>query len=102
MWHCSCSLCFVHEFLPTNIVTTIPYPLYLADSVLCDFFLFPQLRMILKGRKFNDISMIHIKLWDMVAPFQTVHIMKCFEQWCCCWAHHIKSPGDYYEGDSID
>jgi hypothetical protein len=59
-------------------MTTIPYPLYLADSVLCDLFLFPQLRM---GRKLDDIFMIHVKLWDdMVAPFQTVHVMECFEQ----------------------
>jgi hypothetical protein len=93
VWHC-CSLCIVHEFLPTNRMTNIPYPLYVADSVLCDFFLFPQLRKTLKGRKFNDISMIHIKLWDIVAPFQTVHVMKCLEQWCCCLAHHIKCPGD--------
>ena len=42
--------------------------------------------------------MIQAKLQDMVAKFQTMHIMNCFEQWHDKWACCTKSQGDYFEG----
>jgi hypothetical protein len=73
---CTLPLCFVCEFLATNSrMTLIPPPPYSKDLVLCDFFLFLELQMALKGWRFNGIAMIRAKLGDGFADFQTMHIM---------------------------
>jgi len=36
------------NFWLQNKLTVIPHPLYSPDVVLCDFFIFPKLRMALK------------------------------------------------------
>jgi hypothetical protein len=40
----------------------------------CDCFLFPELKMALKGKSFNDITMVEAKLWHAHAKFQTVKL----------------------------
>jgi hypothetical protein len=67
------ALC-VCEFLAKNKMTVIPHPLYSTDLVLCHFFVFPKLRMALKGRSFNHITIIPVKFQDALAKFQTVHV----------------------------
>jgi hypothetical protein len=69
--------------------------------VLCDLFLLPELKIELKGRRFNDVAMFQTELRDALAKFQTVDFRKCFEQWCDHWAACIMFLGDYFEGDSI-
>jgi hypothetical protein len=49
--------------------------------------LFPELKIALKGRKFNDMAMIAAKLCYAVAKFQTLHFTECFKRWCNYWAH---------------
>jgi hypothetical protein len=48
-------------------------------ETLCDFSLFPQLKTVLKERKFSDITMIEGILRDAHARFRTLHYMKCFK-----------------------
>jgi hypothetical protein len=51
------------NFWLKNKVTVVACPLYSLGFVLCDFFLFPKLKMMLKGRRFNDITMVQANLW---------------------------------------
>jgi hypothetical protein len=46
--------------------------------------------------------MFQAKSQDAFAEFQAVTLMKCFEQFCICWACCVKSQGNYFEHDSID
>ena len=41
----------------------IPHPPYSPDLVPWDLFLYPKLKMVLKGRNFNDITKIQAKLF---------------------------------------
>lgn len=45
-------------------------------------------RLVLKGRRLTDITMILAKLQDAIAKLLSVHITKCFKswrnQWACC------------------
>jgi len=66
--------------------------------VLCDFFLFQKIKMVLEERKFNNTTMICGKMQDSHAQVQTMHITKCFRQWCLL----SKSHEDYFEEDTID
>jgi len=48
-------------------------------ETLRDFSLFPQLKTVLKERKFSDITMIQAILWYACARFHTLHYIKCFK-----------------------
>ncbi|GBL64998.1 hypothetical protein AVEN_35363-1 [Araneus ventricosus] len=48
----------VKRFLPQYGVTELSHPPYSPDLSPVDFFLFPKLKMALKGRKFTDIMHI--------------------------------------------
>ena len=45
----------VREFLATKQITVLGYPAYSPDLAPSDFFLFPKIKEILKGRNFDDI-----------------------------------------------
>jgi hypothetical protein len=45
----------VREFLATKQITMSEDPVYSPDLAPSDFFLFPKLKIILKGRHFDDI-----------------------------------------------
>jgi hypothetical protein len=51
----------------------IPHPPYSPDLVPCDFFLYPKLKMVLKGRNCNDITKIQAKLLGATAKLQAVN-----------------------------
>jgi len=43
------------EFLLTKQITVLEHPAYSPDLAPSDFFLFPKIKKILKGRHFDDI-----------------------------------------------
>ena len=45
----------VREFLATKQITVLEHPASSPDLAPCDFFLFPKIKEILKGRHFDDI-----------------------------------------------
>jgi hypothetical protein len=45
----------VREFLATKQITVLEHPTYSPDLARNDFFLFPKIKEILKGRHFDDI-----------------------------------------------
>jgi hypothetical protein len=45
-------------FLAKHKMALIPHPLYSPDMALCDFFLFPEMKLKLKGRRFDTIQKI--------------------------------------------
>jgi hypothetical protein len=49
-------------------------------------FFAPKLKTALKGRRFNDATMIKAKLQIMFAQFKTVDFTIRFECWCDYWA----------------
>jgi len=42
--------------------------------------LFPELKIALKGRRFNDMAMIATKLCYVLAKFQILLFTECFKQ----------------------
>jgi len=49
---------FVGQFLVSAKTTAIPHPPYSPDLATCDFFLFPKMKLKLKGRHFDSIEEI--------------------------------------------
>ena len=46
----------MREFLATKQIIVLEHPAYSPDLVSSDFFLFPKIKEILKGRHFDDID----------------------------------------------
>jgi hypothetical protein len=84
----------VHEFLAKNTLPT--------HQIVCHLTSLPKFEMALNGRKFNYITTIQAKLQNTLVGFQTAHFSQCSEQWHHCWAHCIKSQGNYSECDNTD
>jgi histone-lysine N-methyltransferase SETMAR len=75
------------EFLATKQITVLEHPAYSLDLAPSDFFLFPKIREILKGRHFDDIDDIRSN---------TTAVPKCFEGWTRRWHQCIASQEEYF------
>jgi histone-lysine N-methyltransferase SETMAR len=46
----------IQEFLAEKKISVVPHPPYSPDLAPCDFFLFPRIKIKLKGRRFDDVD----------------------------------------------
>ena len=84
------------RFLTDNNMTVVPYPPYSPDLAPSDFFLFPKLKMKLKGRRFQTEE-IQAESQAVLNTLRESNFQKCLKNWQrCCQA----SEGDYFEGDA--
>ena len=68
------------------------------DMALCDFWLFPQLKTVLKGKRFEDNDAI--KKNATMSTLNTIpkdSFQKCFQQWQDRWKQCVSSQGEYFE-----
>jgi hypothetical protein len=88
--------CLWGEFLVTKQITVLEHPAYSPDLAPSDFFMFPNIKEILKGRHFDDIRV------DTTAALKAIprsQFQNCFEGWTMGWHQCIASQGGYFEGD---
>jgi hypothetical protein len=89
----------IREFLTNQEMTVMPQPPYSPDLAPEDFFLFPNLKSTLKGRRFQTVEEIkEISLQDLRTIPQNT-FQHAFQNWKNCWEHCIKSTGEYFKGD---
>jgi hypothetical protein len=88
----------VRVFLATKQVSVLEHPAYSPDLASSDFFLFPKIKEILKGRHFDDIDDIRSNTSALEAISQN-QFQNCFERWTRRWHRCIASQGEYFEGD---
>ena len=48
----------VRNYLAKNKVSVLPPPPYSPDLAPCDFYLFPKLKIVMKGQYYNDVDAI--------------------------------------------
>ena len=89
----------VREFLATKQVTVLEHPACLPDLAPSDFFLFPKIKEILKGRHFDDIDDNRSNTTGALKAIPQNRFQNCFEGWTRRWHGCIASHGQYYEGD---
>jgi len=75
----------LREFLATKQITVLEHPAYSPDPALNDFFLFPKIKEILKGRQFNDIDVIKSNTTAALKIIPQNHFQNCFEGWTRRW-----------------
>jgi len=82
------------EFLATKQITLLEHPAYSPDLALSDFFLFPKIKEILKGRHFDDIDDIRRNTTAALKAFPRNQLQNCFEGWTRRWHRCIASQWD--------
>ena len=88
----------VKEFLATKQITVLEHPAFSPDLAHRDFFLFPKIKEILKGRHFDDIDDIRSNTTAALKAIQQNQFQNCFEGWTRRWNRCIASQRDYFEG----
>jgi len=72
----------VRAFLATKQITVLEHPAYSPDLAHSDFFLFPKIKEILKGRHFDDIRSNTTAALKAIKQNQ---FQNCFEGWTRRW-----------------
>jgi len=89
----------VSQFLAKYSMTVIPHPQYSPDLVPCDFFLFPKLKLRMKGRRFNTIEEIQEESQRVLDTIPKRDFQGCFQAWQKRWDRCIPAKGEYFEGN---
>ena len=71
----------VLQFLAKNSMTVVPHPPYSPDLAPCDFFLFPKLKLQMKGRRFDTIEEIQEESQRVLDTFPKRDFQGCFQAW---------------------
>ena len=61
--------------------TPRPHPRYSPDVTLSNFFLFPWMKKVLKGKRFVDVEEAKQKPGEVLKDIKIDGFKICFEQW---------------------
>jgi len=90
---CHTSL-LVWPFLSNKNITVCPHPPYLPDLALCDFWLFPKVKMTMKGKCFELIQDIEAATTVELKTFTKEDFQNYFRKWQERWDKCVQSEGD--------
>jgi len=68
-----------------------------TDLSPCEFFLFPRLKKVLKGHRFEATEDIRRNSTKTLLDILKEEFAKCFQQWQQSWAKRVAAKGKYVE-----
>jgi hypothetical protein len=80
-------------------MAVIPHPPYSPDFAPCDFFLFPKMKLKLKGRQFDSTEEIQPESKRMLDPLTEKDFQETFQKWRRRWDQCLHAGGKYFEDD---
>ena len=92
----------MNEFLTKNSTNIIEQSPYSPDMAPADFFLFPKLKLPLRGSRFQSIEDIKENLRRELKSIPENAFKKCFDNWIIRWHKCIISGEAYFEGSKIN
>ena len=87
----------VQKFLAKHGTAQLQQPPYSPDLAPCDFFLFPRLKKVLKGHRFEATEDIKRNSTKTLLDIPKEEFPKCFQQWQKRWAKCVAAEGNYVE-----
>ena len=87
----------VQQFLAKHGTAQLEQPPYSPDLTPCDFFLFPRLKKVLKGHRFEATEDIKQNSTKSLLDIPKEEFAKCFQQWQKPWAKCVAAEGKYVE-----
>lgn len=91
----------ISQFLATKNIPVAPQPPYSPDLSPCDFFLFPRIKIHLKGRHFGTLENIQPSVTDELKAIPVTEFQNCYKQWKHRLQRCVDSQGNYFEGDNV-
>jgi hypothetical protein len=88
---------FIQVFLASHGIPVVQQLPYSPDMAPCDFWLFPQSKTVLKGKRFEDIDAIQKNAKRRLHTFPKDSFKKRFLQWQHRWNQCVSSQGEYVE-----
>ena len=76
------------------------HPTCSPDLVPSDFFLFPKVKEIMKGRHFDNIDDFRNNTTAALKAITQLQFENCFEGRTRRWHRCIAFQGEYFEGDN--
>jgi hypothetical protein len=92
----------VQHFLASKNMTVVPHLPYSPDLAPCDFFLFPKMKIKLKGRRFDTVEEIQAESQKVLKTLTQKDFQDSFRSWQKRWDRCVRSKGGYFEGDGGD
>ena len=89
----------VKQFLTQNGMTLLPHPPCSPDLSQSNFLLFPQMKKMLKGKRFANLEEVKQKMAETLKGIKISEFKNCVEQWKKCLDRCIVSNGEYSEGE---
>jgi hypothetical protein len=77
----------------------ILYPPYSPDLAHCVFFLFPKIKLKLKGRRFDTIEEIQAESQRVLDTLTEKDFQEAFQKWRRRWDRCLYAGGNYFEND---
>jgi len=89
----------IQGFLAKHNIPLIRQAPYSPDMAPCDFWLFPKLKMPLKGTRFESREDSMRNATAQLYKIPQVAFQKFFQQWQDRWKKCVHYQGDFFEGD---
>jgi hypothetical protein len=80
-------------------MTVIPDPPYPPDLAPCDFFLFPKVKLKLKGHQFDTIEQIQAESRRFLDTPTENDFQEAFQKCRRRWDRYLHAGGNYFESD---
>ena len=91
----------IREFRAKNNIAVLEQPLCSPDLAPCDFFLFPELKEVIKGTRFQDSEAIKTAVTRDLRTIPEESFQKCVEAWQRRLEKCIRAQGDHFKGDML-
>ena len=82
-----------------NKMAVIPHPLYSPDLAAHAFFLFPKMKLKLKGRQFYTTEEIQAESQRVLDTLIEKDFQEAFQKWKRQWDRCLHAGGNYFEGN---
>jgi hypothetical protein len=80
-------------------MAVIPHPPYYPDLASCDFFLFPKMKLKLKGRRFDTTEEIQTEPPRVLDTLTEKDLQEALQEYRIRWDRCLHAGGNYFEGD---
>ena len=89
----------IREFLAKNNIAVLEQPPYSPDLDPFDFFLFPKLKEVIKGSRFQESEAIKTAVTKELQAIPKESFQECVEGWQRRLENCIRAQADNFEGD---
>jgi len=69
----------VKRYLAKNNIPVMEHPPYSPDLAPCDFFLFPKIKSVLKGTRFESVDAVKAKATQLLNSITQDDLQHCFQ-----------------------